>query len=408
MALSVFGKGKKKPRPIDVDISEFDNLLATKEEPPQLSAPQTGEVMPRSTPGGAIVNIPLGEIAVQGQLKDGTVVTARQGQRTAEDDALRESIRVHGVQVPLIVRPSGPYDSFRYVVAKGTRRYHEAKALGLESVPCMVRNVTRPQATMLSLILTTHSKQLAIHEKGRAVAQVKRDMQAALDAALAAALPGVEGKPTRRQLETMIAEYSDRDVHPEAEPWLLDALKQGRETGRRPKVTWDMMAVQIGVTKQRIRQYLDAAALPPEVHAAIESNELNERQVRALTALPDAATQKRLAREIVQRGLSSAQAAERARQLRGLPQVSNGNNGNNGANSGTSEQAKRAAVRQPSERRDTALRDLREAARLLHGASGELLKLRESDGELAPLLCEEIAGIVRDCRAELKRLDEVF
>jgi ParB family chromosome partitioning protein len=63
---------------------------------------------------------------------------------------LAASIREHGVNVPLLVRPSS-LDAY-YEIVCGHRRYAAADDVGLDSVPCIVRELTDEQAAELALI----------------------------------------------------------------------------------------------------------------------------------------------------------------------------------------------------------------------------------------------------------------
>lgn len=66
--------------------------------------------------------------------------------KVSDDDDMRmliESISEHGILVPLTVAKTED-DSFRLV--SGHRRKHAAEALGVEEVPCIVRNLTDDEA----------------------------------------------------------------------------------------------------------------------------------------------------------------------------------------------------------------------------------------------------------------------
>ena len=70
--------------------------------------------------------------------------------RTAFNDlaALTESIKSSGILQPLLVRPKGQ----KYEVVCGHRRFAAAKALGLESVPVMVRDLNNAQALEAQIV----------------------------------------------------------------------------------------------------------------------------------------------------------------------------------------------------------------------------------------------------------------
>jgi ParB family chromosome partitioning protein len=74
-----------------------------------------------------------------------------QPRRHFEEVALQEladSIKEHGIMLPLIVTPKG--DKFELVA--GERRWRAAKIVGLETVPALVRTLTNQHKLELSLI----------------------------------------------------------------------------------------------------------------------------------------------------------------------------------------------------------------------------------------------------------------
>ena len=72
--------------------------------------------------------------------------------RIIEDDSLRElaeSISVHGVLEPLIVRPVTERD---FEVVVGGRRFAASKKAGKDDAPCSIRNLTDAQVLEIQLI----------------------------------------------------------------------------------------------------------------------------------------------------------------------------------------------------------------------------------------------------------------
>jgi ParB family chromosome partitioning protein len=79
-------------------------------------------------------------------------------------DGLKASIAIHGIMQPLIVSPN---DIDRYTLIAGERRYSCARALGLETVPAIVRTVEEHQRLELQLVENLHRKDLnPIEEAG--------------------------------------------------------------------------------------------------------------------------------------------------------------------------------------------------------------------------------------------------
>lgn len=71
--------------------------------------------------------------------------------------ALQASIQVHGVMQPLIVSPAG---LDRYQLIAGERRYTAAQAVGLVTVPALVRTVAEHERLELQLVENLHRKDL--------------------------------------------------------------------------------------------------------------------------------------------------------------------------------------------------------------------------------------------------------
>ena len=69
--------------------------------------------------------------------------------RVVDDDKMQElvdSIRENGVLTPVVVRE---ITENRYEIISGHRRCHAAEKVGLLRVPCVVRNLTDDEATVL-------------------------------------------------------------------------------------------------------------------------------------------------------------------------------------------------------------------------------------------------------------------
>ena len=71
---------------------------------------------------------------------------------------LKVSILEHGIIQPCIVSPLG-YD--RYQLIAGERRYTAAKAVGLATVPCIVRTIDEHRKLEIQLIENLHRKELS-------------------------------------------------------------------------------------------------------------------------------------------------------------------------------------------------------------------------------------------------------
>lgn len=76
---------------------------------------------------------------------------ARKTYDLASIEELAQSIRLHKVQVPLIVRMVDAADRAFEIVA-GHRRFHAAQKAGLQTVPCLVRNLNEDEAREVGLV----------------------------------------------------------------------------------------------------------------------------------------------------------------------------------------------------------------------------------------------------------------
>ena len=74
-------------------------------------------------------------------------------------EQLQESIRLNGIEVPLIVRECEDKDSI-YILLDGERRLRSAKALGIREVPCIIDKIkfSHPQMQEIDIV----SKQLRL------------------------------------------------------------------------------------------------------------------------------------------------------------------------------------------------------------------------------------------------------
>jgi ParB family transcriptional regulator, chromosome partitioning protein len=103
-------------------------------------------VFPKDAP--ALLDIPLAQI-----LPDPAQPRRDLGDLTG----LQASIAAHGLMQPLVVSPAS---EDRYQLIAGERRYTAAKALGLATVPALVRTVAEHQRLELQLVENLHRKDL--------------------------------------------------------------------------------------------------------------------------------------------------------------------------------------------------------------------------------------------------------
>jgi ParB family transcriptional regulator, chromosome partitioning protein len=179
----------------------------------------------------------------------------RQPRRRFEPDAasgLASSIRTQGLLQPVVVRPRA---AGGWELIAGERRWRAAKEAGLGTLPALVRNADDRDTLLLSLVENVAREQLSPVEEARAYALLIDEFDLSLG-----------------------------DV-----------------------------AERVGKAKPTISNRVRLLDLPDDVLWMVARGELTERHARAVLAVPDREGQKRLAKRIVEQGLS-ARAAERAAQ----------------------------------------------------------------------------------------------
>jgi ParB family chromosome partitioning protein len=169
--------------------------------------------------------------------------------RTRSDDTrleeLAQSIRENGVIQPIVVRRLGS----GYEIIAGERRWRAAQRAGLSRVPVVVRDVSAEGAKdMLQVAL---------------IENVQREDLNALEQAVG--------------YQRLADEFG---------------LKQ------------EAIAAAVGKDRSSIANYIRLLRLPRAVQDAIASGALSMGHARALLGLADEAAQRRIARDVVDRGLS--------------------------------------------------------------------------------------------------------
>ena len=182
----------------------------------------------------------------------------RQPRRRFEPEAhqgLSDSIRAQGVVQPVLVRPrpAGGYE-----LIAGERRWRAAREAGLTAVPAVVRAADDRDTLLLGLVENVAREQLSAVEEARAYALL-------LD-----------------EFALSLGELSER----------------------------------VGKAKPTVSNRLRLLELPDDVLVLVEHGELTEGHARAVLAVPDHDGRRRLARQIIRRGMS-VRAAERAARWAG-------------------------------------------------------------------------------------------
>jgi ParB family chromosome partitioning protein len=161
----------------------------------------------------------------------------------AKLDELAESMKAHGVIVPLVVRPraEGGY----YLIA-GERRWRAAQRAGLHDVPVVVQDVEESTAFERALVENLQRADLGPLEEAAAYQR------------------------------------------------MVDELGY----------THERIAERIGKDRSTIANAIRLLKLPPPVRELVDDNRLSMGHARALLGLDDAPAIERAARAVVERGLS--------------------------------------------------------------------------------------------------------
>ena len=179
----------------------------------------------------------------------------RQPRRRFEPEAaagLAASIRRQGILQPIVVRRRSE-GGFELVA--GERRWRAARAAGIPTLPALVRDVGERDSILLGLVENIAREQLSPVEEARAYASLVDEF------------------------ELTLGDLSER----------------------------------VGRSKSAVSNRLRLLELPEEVLWMLARGDLSEGHARAVLSLPDDDARRRLARRIVQEGMT-VRAAERAAQ----------------------------------------------------------------------------------------------
>jgi ParB family chromosome partitioning protein len=179
----------------------------------------------------------------------------RQPRRRFDGEAgsgLTESIRTQGVIQPLLVRPRA---AGGYEIVAGERRWRAARDAARATVPAVVRATDDRDTLLLGLVENVAREQLTPVEEARAYAVLADEF----------------------------------------------GLTQGE------------IAERVGRSKPSVSNRIRLLELPDDVLGMVERGQLTEGHARAVLAVPEHEGRRRLAREIVQKGLSVRAAEQRAK-----------------------------------------------------------------------------------------------
>jgi ParB family chromosome partitioning protein len=168
---------------------------------------------------------------------------------------LADSIRTKGVLQPLLVRREGEH----YAIVAGERRWRAAQRAGVREVPCIVRDVTEPEAFELALIENIQREDLNAIEEAEAYQR--------------------------------LIEYHG--------------------------LTQDELAQRVGKERSTVANALRLLRLPDPIKVAMSSGALSMGHARALLALPDETDLRRAAEKVMHESLSVRAVEQLVQRLKG-------------------------------------------------------------------------------------------
>jgi ParB family chromosome partitioning protein len=168
---------------------------------------------------------------------------------------LADSIRAKGVLQPLLVRREGDH----YAIVAGERRWRAAQRAGVREVPCIVREVTEPEAFELALIENIQREDLNAIEEAEAYQR--------------------------------LIEYHG--------------------------LTQDELAQRVGKERSTVANALRLLRLPDPIKVAMSSGALSMGHARALLALSDETDLRRAAEKVMNESLSVREVEQLVQRLKG-------------------------------------------------------------------------------------------
>lgn len=171
-------------------------------------------------------------------------------------EQLAQSIRANGIIQPLLVRR---LSADRYQLVAGERRWRAAQRAGLHRVPCVVKDI--PEDKMLELAL---------------IENIQRQELNAIE----------EAQAYKRLIETL-------------------------------GLTQEMVAQRVGRDRTFITNYLRLLRLPEDIQRMVEAEQISMGHARALLGVDEPETQRKLAKEVSEKGLSVRQIERAIKRIVG-------------------------------------------------------------------------------------------
>jgi hypothetical protein len=248
------------------------------------------------------------------------------GFRQTFDDETWEAIRdlaatmkMHGPVTPSIVRPikwQRENDEEWEVVTDDipVLAAREANVL----LPVIERKMDDLQSAFANLITTFHNPEVSAMDKGVGLDKLQKMMQEQLDKWLKIAEQQqrqLGGGPKNKIVSSAAWAQVQREFV-NVPTWMVDIIERSGQTRKPPKVTIDDMVVLSGLQRRQIYYLMSIANLTEDIDPEIV-NALSGQQTRLLSKIDDPIKRRKLAKEMVNKGLKGKSAADRFRQLTG-------------------------------------------------------------------------------------------
>lgn len=169
-------------------------------------------------------------------------------------EQLAQSIRANGIIQPLLVRR---VSNGKYQLVAGERRWRASQRAGLQRVPCVVKEIPEDKMLELALIENIQRQELNAIEEAHAY---------------------------KRLIESL-------------------------------GLTQEMVAQRVGRDRTFITNYLRLLRLPDDIQGLVEAEQLSMGHARALLGIDEADVQRKLAKEIIDKGLSVRQTERTIKRI---------------------------------------------------------------------------------------------
>ena len=177
-----------------------------------------------------------------------------------ELDDLTESIGVHGILNPLLVRPLEGTEG-KYEIISGHRRFAAAQKLGMRKVPCTVHFIDRDAATVMMVDSNCQRTEL---------------------------LPSEKAKAYKMKMDAMSRQGKRTDLTSNPVGGKLD----GKETA-------EIIGEQVGESQTQVRRYIRLTYLVPELLQYVDEGKIGMRPAVEMSYL-DEDTQRDIVDRIIE------------------------------------------------------------------------------------------------------------